>query len=279
MQPEGCKRACPGKLVEDTREIKEAITQVKELGDEWYTNYYISDGVAEVWISKQQLMMYRHKNVVFIFRKRNNFSLVYYFASSFDGLVSSIKGLLDSTTETLSVDVLQRNGTECAVGKAFLEAGFDKRVRLHRMKFNAQIYESCNFDDICCADVDDAESVYDMLHSEFDELCEQIPDLDEIKNAIRNKEIMVVKDNSMLIAFLWIERIRKIAMIRYWLTHSEYRSRNFGAKLMQYVLSANKDATQVLVWVREDNIRAIKKYEKMGFINDILVDDVYCLVR
>lgn len=37
------------------QEIKESITQVKERGDEWYTNYYIADEIAASWIKKETI--------------------------------------------------------------------------------------------------------------------------------------------------------------------------------------------------------------------------------
>ena len=268
------------RLVADIKEIKEIITALKEQGDEWYTNYYISDDVAEDWIKKNKIRIYKGAKTFFLLREKTNFSLLFYFSVDIEAFSSSIQSLLDSTDETLSVDVLHKNNTAKTIVETFLNGGFSKRIRLYRMRLGKHAPIKGKMPELCYADNTDVDSIYTMLHSEFDELCEQIPDGDEIEKAVRKRQIIVIKENANLVSFIWIERKGKTVVWRYWLTNPLYRSVSMaGIILLRQVLAMNEDADQTLLWVREDNQKVIAAHEKTGFVKDGLVDDVLCLIR
>ncbi|MBR3622889.1 MAG: GNAT family N-acetyltransferase [Selenomonadaceae bacterium] len=266
--------------MEDISEIKEAITWVKECGDEWYTNYYISDIVAKQWIKNGQLKILIGENAAFLLRQKQSFSLLYYFAASDEGLFAGMRALINETTETLSVDVLHKNDDDNKVGKIFRNIGFDKRIKLYRMRKGKSSISKAKLPKVCYAKRDDAEIIETMLSNEFDELCEQIPDIDEIKSAIDNRQIIILEDDNRVISFFWAERTGKTVLWRYWLTDPKYRSSSLaGLVLLRQVMALHEDAMQTFLWVREDNEKVIKAHEKNGFTKDGLVDDVYCLIR
>ena len=279
MQPEGDKLDCTGRLVEDIQEIKEAITLLKEQGDEWYTNYYISDNEAGKWVGKKQLRIYQYEKAFFILRRKHHFSLLYYFAVSIESLYLNLERLIDSTRGIISVDVLHRN-TMGLEEEVFLNHSFEKRIRLYRMRLGKRKKSKRRLPDACYANLKDAKTIEVMLHSAFDELCEQIPDLDEIEEAISCKQIMVIREDTEVVSFFWLERFGKSSIWRYWLTNPKYRDRSLAATVLyRQALALNEDATQTTLWVREDNQTVIKSYEVTGFVKDGLVDDVFCLIR
>ena len=268
------------RFVADIKEIKEAITALKEQGDEWFTNYYISDDVAEDWIKKNKIRIYQEAKTVFLLREKANFSLLFYFSVDIEEFSSSLQRLLESTDETLSVDVLHKNNAAKTVVEAFLNGGFSKRIRLYRMRLGKHAPIKGKMPELCYADDTDVDSIYTMLHNEFDELCEQIPDEDEIEKAIRKRQIIVIRENASLVSFIWFERTCKTVVWRYWLTNPQFRSISMaGIILLRQVLAMNEDASQTLLWVREDNQKVIAAHEKTGFVKDGLVDDVLCLIR
>lgn len=268
------------RLVEDIQEIKDAITQVKKLGDEWYTNYYISDEFARSWIEKKQLSLFERNQTTFLLRQRGSFYLLHYFSSSIKNFSSSLQSLLEATKETLSVDILHKVDSGSGVEEIFLQAGFEKRTRLYRMKLGRHTSVKGNLPEPCYAERQDADVIYAMLHQQFDEFCEQIPDIDEIEAAIAKNQILVIREQDLLVSFFWLERIGRMVLWRYWLTNPQYRAGSMaGIILLRQVMAMHNDAMQTLLWVREDNPKVIRAHEKNGFQMDGLVDDVYCLIR
>ena len=268
------------RLVNNIQKIKEAITHVKEHGDEWHTNYYIADKVAEGWIKRRQLRIYEDGQTVFLLRQRNTFFHLYYFASSAESFFSSLQHIMNSFPFTISVDVIKKNNSMRSVNASFGEADFSKHIRLYRMKLGRYTpVASSLLSDESYAEAVDAKDIYAMLHDNFDELCEQIPDIDEIEQAAIEHQILVKKREKNIISILWLERSGGIALIRYWLTLKKYRSCGAGTELLHRGLTLHNNARQTFVWVREDNQNAIRSYEKAGFLKDGLIDDVYCLVK
>ena len=53
--------------IDDVNEIKAVISTVKCSGDEWYTNYFISDDVAERWIKKRQMTIFHDDTTAFLY--------------------------------------------------------------------------------------------------------------------------------------------------------------------------------------------------------------------
>ncbi len=269
------------RLVKDILEIKQAITNCKSHGDEWYTNYYIDDEAATDLIRKKKLNIAENEYSFFLLRRKHNFYLLYFFASSIDGLATGIKSLIDTTSETLSVDVIhKKNLISNKVFLTFSEAGFDRRIRLYRMRKGKCLPPKSKLPDVHYAVIDDVDIIDTMLHCEFDELCEQIPDKDEIEAAVKKQHIIVIKEDLSLVSFFWFERNRQTVLWRYWLTNPQYRAGSIaGIILLQQVMALHNDAIQTLLWVREDNQKVIMAHEKNGFQRDGLIDDVYCLIR
>lgn len=268
------------RLVKDIREIKEAITQVKEQGEEWYTNYYNADEVAKSWIEKGQLRLCGSGQTVFLLRQREKFSLLYYFSSSIANLRSSLQLLLDTAEVTFSVDVLHKADSSDEVGEIFLQAGFEKRIRLYRMRLGKHAHPKGKLPEPSYAGRSETEVIYDMLHQQFDELCEQIPDKDEIETAIVQGQILVIREQGQLVSFFWLERTGRMVLWRYWLTNPKFRAGSMaGIILLRQVMALHSEAMQTLLWVREDNPKVIRAHEKNGFQKDGLVDDVYCMIR
>lgn len=263
--------------IENVNEIKDVITTVKSNGDEWYTNYFVSDDVVERWIKNRQIMMFRDNTTVFLLRRRKNFFLIYFFSSSIDGFVSCLNNLVNSTEVTLSVDVLYKK--ETPIEECLLQKGFSKRAGLYRMRLGNYLQMAEGLSNVCYAEINDAENIEDMLNDEFDELCEQIPEKEEIERAVASEQIIVLKDNKEIVSLLWIEKRGAIATVRYWITDNRYRGRGAGTCVLNQALSLHSDARQIFVWVKENNYGAIKEYEKTGFVRDGLRDDVYCFIR
>lgn len=269
-------------LVEDIQEIKEAITWLKDQGDEWYTNFFIPDDYMTACLRSGQVTIFYGKASVFLLRQKSNFQLLYFISTDIRKFDEDILDLSEHTGQTLTVDILSQKKINDSVAEIFLRHGFQKRICLYRMQLTKKYHRQEKLvNDITYAKAEDTEPIHNMLLSGFDELCEQVPSAREIIRAIEHKQILVMRNNNQeVITFFWLEHTGNMVLWRYWFTNPDYRKETLaGIILLKQALAMHAEIKRTLLWVREDNIRARKVYEKLGFKDDGLLDNVFCLIR
>ena len=102
---------------------------------------------------------------------------------------------------------------------------------------------------------------------------------DEYKELIDNKNIYCVKYDNNLVAYILIAireknindskmRYRKILKIESICVTKDYRNKGIGTKILEFIdtLAKTNNCTDIYLDVNNHNKKAIKLYEKMGFI-------------
>lgn len=99
---------------------------------------------------------------------------------------------------------------------------------------------------------------------------------DRFKSLIEDKKIYVIKDNEVIVGYAitcikekenhWMRK-RKQFDIEAIGIGEEYRRKGYGTKLLNYLkdLAKELECTDMYLTVNEENIPAIKNYEKFGF--------------
>lgn len=99
---------------------------------------------------------------------------------------------------------------------------------------------------------------------------------DRFKSLIEDKKIYVIKDNEVIVGYALTcikekenhgMRKRKQFDIEAIGIGEEYRRKGYGTKLLNYLkdLAKELECTDMYLTVNEENIPAIKNYEKFGF--------------
>lgn len=99
---------------------------------------------------------------------------------------------------------------------------------------------------------------------------------DRFKSLIENKNIYVIKDNEVIVSYAitcikekenYGMRKRKQFDIEAIGIGEEYRRKGYGTELLNYLkdLAKELECTDMYLTVNEENIPAIKNYEKFGF--------------
>ena len=70
-----------------------------------------------------------------------------------------------------------------------------------------------------------------MVYSFFDEKAEQLPNEEELKNLIENKNVLIYEENNKIGGFLIYEIAGFTLHLKYWFVHPDYRERKIGSKL------------------------------------------------
>ena len=121
----------------------------------------------------------------------------------------------------------------------------------------------------------EVHKVDEIIRENMNPLCEQIPDIEETADAVKNHQILVMRHKSDVAAVLYFERKGVSTILRFWATRKKYHGRGFGGKLYERYLASNADAQRWLLWVRDDNLKVKQIYQKYGMTYENLHDEVW----
>ena len=137
--------------------------------------------------------------------------------------------------------------------------------------------ESINPHLLWFAELSDVYEVEKIIYENMDPLCEQIPDIEEIANAVYNHQILVARHNLEIAAILFFERTNISSMLRFWAVRKKYQGQGFGKTVYERYVAINADAQRLLLWVRDDNLKVKQIYQHYGMDFDDLHDSVWVL--
>lgn len=262
------------KQIKSYLDIKNAITQIKDIGDDWFTNMYISDDELTEWIGKKQLIMLAGDTTFFILRKRESCFLLYFAVSSRKMFQQDIAELKNIIRQVISVDIIYRREYPYWIVEGLKIAGFTKGMSFKRMYLKKAYRTIEDISPVEYAGAGDVKEIKNILYKYFNAVCEQLPDEDEIIVAVAEHQIYVTrKADGNIISVSWFVKNNNNTLLRYWIKLPQYR--NGYSSGMKRLLSYYGSTNRLFVWVREDNIRACEVYQHLGFIYDGLIDEVY----
>ena len=120
----------------------------------------------------------------------------------------------------------------------------------------------------------EASAVEEILYENMDPLGEQIPDIEELETAARNREILVARHGLEIAAILFFNRIGVTVYLRFWAGRKKFRGLGYGGLVYNRYVALNSDARRFILWVRDDNDVVKKIYRTHGMSFDNLHDEV-----
>ena len=120
--------------------------------------------------------------------------------------------------------------------------------------------------EICKMDVDDLESIKDVLSTEFDDFWTYNIFKQELLNP--NSKYIIAKIDDIIVGFAGIWKAVDVIHITNIVTKKSLRNRGIGSILLDRLINLAKEmdaVTSITLEVNENNLPAIKLYEKYGF--------------
>ena len=155
------------------------------------------------------------------------------------------------------------------------EVGFTPHRLLFRLNRQVQtMKEDRTGANLQLAHKSNAVEILCYLETYFDKYSEQLPELDEIEDAITKNQIIVSLVDHQLAGFLYFESLGQSSILRYWFVSPDFRNQNVGSSLIRHYLYASCPNTSSQLWVVHDNYNAIDKYRHYGYKKDILEDQI-----
>jgi hypothetical protein len=176
----------------------------------------------------------------------------------------------------LTVDIIGRAGENNSIIQEWYSIGFHEHVVILRLVRTAP-WKIDNPEIMASTDVvteRDATNVLKLMDENFDQYADRIPDEIEIGDAIREKKIIAVKNQGVLIGFLWYDRIGLTSTIRFWCVSRAIQGGGVGGGMIRAYRQVCGDVRRHLLWVRDNNSQARACYQHYGYVADGLEDHV-----
>jgi hypothetical protein len=187
-------------LVNSILNITESYNAVKGYNKSLITNLFLNANRIEKLIKDKEFFEIRYEETIFFLRKKNTFTNLYYYSTSYESLEKSLKELLKNiNTETLIVDIISKD--EINLEKNIFESSnfniYTSLVRMSAMS-DYQLTIQPNEAYIRNANEKDSIELIKLLFNFFDPKAEQLPDLDDIHSWIKNDNIILYVKNDLL---------------------------------------------------------------------------------
>ena len=237
------------------------------------TNFFLTQHSIERAIRKEKLTGIAQPGASLLLRRDRDFSHLYINFSNREVLKSQLEQLTFETP--LVVDVIQRDNSHVKMISVLEDAGFTPHRLLFRL--NRQVLateESTSGTKVQLAHHSSAAEILRCLEKYFDKYSEQLPELDEIEEAISMNQILVSLVDHQLAGFLYFESSGQSSILRYWFVSPDVRNQNVGSALIRHYLSASCPNASSQLWVVHDNYNAIDKYKHYSYERDILEDQI-----
>ena len=96
-----------------------------------------------------------------------------------------------------------------------------------------------------------------------------------IEKLPESENILTIKEKNKLIGFIHYSRIYECLEIQNIIVDKMWRNKGYASKLLNALITKNKDAQKIILEVNENNQQAIKLYNKLGFKEISLRDRYY----
>ena len=253
------------------QEAKTLWAMGKSAGKTSLTNFYLSQRAVENAIRKGKFFGIAKPGGSLLYRQDRDFFHVYAHYSKPEVFKTVLNEI--PTRSPLVADIIQRGDSHQEFAALLSDTGFETYRMLDRLNRPQQGLPQQNKKEaIQYATRGDAAKILSDLEAHFDKFSEQLPELDEIEEAVTNDCIIVSRINDEIAGFLFYEKSGRKSVLRYWFVSPQFRNMNIGSSLIRHYLSDSCPDTSSQLWVVTDNYNALNKYQYYGYQKDVLND-------
>jgi hypothetical protein len=269
--------------VQTVGQVFDSIQKVKAGASSFCTNFFPVQAKIEAWIDRGELFSELRDGAAFFVRTDRDFGHLYFCAAARGSLERELPGLQSPGARRLTTDVVGREADLASMLSCVEGAGFRRYSRLVRLTRPNPLPEVGKVSepdpakvspDISFAEPTDAGAILSLLEALFDPLADQLPTLYEIEDAIRARQILLIKREGELAAFLHFETQGMMSTIRYWVVARAFQSQRLGGTLIRHYLESHTAVRRFILWVTATNDNAVQKYHHYRYAPDGLVDHV-----
>ena len=256
-------------------ELRQQVVEIRALRKGFFTNFFLDPVKHGLWIKKGNCYTERLGSTLFIIKQSPTFWNVFYCSTTMEEFGNDISDFMaEHSVATLMFDIVGRDVQCQPVVELFQSKGCQEATSLVRMTRMAEPFDYTPDASIRKATEADIPQVSLLLHEYFDAQTEQIPYDEELLDYACQSHVLVCEEQGRMAGFLIYELNATTLYLRYWFTHSDFRDRKVGSRLLRRFLEEGRDTKRQLFWVIRSNENAIKRYRHYGFVEENMYDYV-----
>ena len=263
--------------VADIDQYLQAVRRVTPGPQGLLSNFYASRGQVLGWIGRQRLFAVEAESAACFLRRDRDFYHLHHLAAD-KRAISRALALLPVAIpgEILATDLVGRGTEVDELSKLYEGHGFRRHRSLIRMvRFtDGKPQRAEGGVDVAEAVPEDAPAVLAFLEGTLDRFVEQIPEIEELQNAIASREILVARRGREFAGVLVMSVTGLSSTLRYWIVNGKFRNQGIGSRLIRRFFQICSGGKRIVLWVFPENDGAIGKYRHYGFSPDGLMDQV-----
>jgi ribosomal protein S18 acetylase RimI-like enzyme len=263
--------------VRNRADLLDALERVRRSGGAPVTNWFATPERIDYWIGRNSLSLAQDERAMLILRRDRGFHRVYHSAADLAALSALLRSAIGEPAANgiLTVDLVGRPQDLEPVAGIYRENGFADHqclVRMIRMAAAEKVAEP--EEAVEFARSADIAAVAAFLGRLLDPYADQIPDEDEIREAVSRGNLILVRRGDSVGGLLLFEPMGLTSHLRYWYVDDGARNQGIGARLIRQYFHLCNGSRRFILWVVRDNADAIAKYRHYGFREDTLVDRI-----
>lgn len=256
------------------KKVVENIELFNKLLSKYLSKKYINNASRlirdyNILISEGKLYYIERNNYLFFLENCKEFYNLYYFISESNLFVD--KGDLKLDRPVVADEIYTDNKLNQAVN-LLLEAGFKKYLtRIYKtLKINEKnIYDikDIELNNVKFADKDDVDFIVYLQNKYIDKYTGNILSKEDILSSVENKLILGAYEGNDFAGYLRFGTNKKSIFIEGIAIGDNFRGKGYSKQLINYLIdySFQKEYNKIDLWVRDDNISALKLYDFFGF--------------
>lgn len=252
------------KLISSFEDVRDSINRIRGLHRGFHTNFFLEQRKIQIWCAHHKLSVLESENTAIFMKKDDGFTSIMYCTSNLDELFIALSQLPQD--DIYVVDQIVDARTDTSLLDRFVEVGYKIRTSLVRMSMINK--EQHREDDLLIdfhATENDIPELTVLLHANFDKYSEQLPTLEELKDFIEAKHVIIQRIGGNIAGFIIYDQSPSTLYLRYWLVNSEYRNQGVGSLLFREFSIRGNKCKRHMLWVMEDNDNAIIRYKHYGY--------------
>lgn len=266
------------KVYKTVEEIQDDADKVKQACNDWFTNLYVGNELFQRFVSKDIIKGALSDKTAALIAELGDMTRLYFFTVDFNDLEESVKKILPCLKYPISTEIHtdSRNYIQVeTLQKHLTNLGF----KHHATQFRLTRFSKKNFygqiEPQWYANKNDCDEIYQMLCDTFDIRCDQIPDIDELRERADNHEILRINADGKIASAIIFHRKPYVAEWVFWITRPEYRTEFYGIKLREMYLQLTGNVRRQIMYVREKKMKLF--HERFGFNADGFENRIFVL--
>ncbi len=226
-------------------------------------NRLIRDG--NTFIEKGKLYYYEKDGSLLFFENCKDYYNLYYFISKLDLLID----ICDLNLEKpIVADIIySENNFDETPAKVLINANFEKYLtRSYKtLKLSQKDIEENN--NIKFADKDEVNSIFEMQNKYIDKYTGNILSKEELYKDVENKLILVMYEDKKIAGYLRFTVNNKNVSLDGLVIDGIFRGKGYSKQIVEYFIDycSKEGYKKIDLWVRDDNVSALKLYDLFGF--------------